>query len=141
MRRISLVIIQSKRLIPLPHGADRRNGIFLWRLAAQPRKTALVVSVSCGSSSPPRRLELFNEPNRKQDQAGMHTTNTSTQTIELRKGNRYRLNALVQFLWASQHGTTYSGKGVTRDINASGVYVLAKVFPPVGSRVQMEISL
>ena len=71
----------------------------------------------------------------------MRTTITSARTIELRKGNRYRLNAPLQFLWAPQNGVPHSGQGVTRDINASGVYVRAKVFPPVGSRVQMEILL
>jgi hypothetical protein len=66
---------------------------------------------------------------------------TSVRTTELRKGNRYRLNAPALFLWAPQNGPPQSGKGVTRDIGASGVCVLANRVPPVGSRVQMDILL
>src|SRR5208282_1801994 len=44
--------------------------------------------------------------------------------IELRKTKRYRLSAPALFLWASHEGKPKSGQGVTRDINASGVYVL-----------------
>jgi hypothetical protein len=66
---------------------------------------------------------------------------TSVRTTELRKGNRYRLNAPVQFLWSSQDGVPHSGQGVTRDINTTGVYVQVNVFPPAGSRIQMEILL
>jgi len=71
----------------------------------------------------------------------MRTAITSARTTELRKGNRYRLNAPVQFFWAPPNGLPQSGQGVTRDINATGVYVQVNVFPPVGSRIQMDILL
>jgi hypothetical protein len=71
----------------------------------------------------------------------MRTAIASARITELRKGNRYRLNAPVQLLWALQNGVPHSGQGVTRDVNASGVYVRTKVFPAIGSRVQMEILL
>jgi len=61
--------------------------------------------------------------------------------IELRKAKRYRLRAPAHFLWAPQDGKPQSGKGVTRDINASGVYVLANELPPVGALVQLDILL
>jgi len=62
--------------------------------------------------------------------------------IELRKAKRYPLRAPALFLWAlPQDGKPRSGKGVTRDINISGVYVLTDTLPPVGARVQMEIVL
>jgi hypothetical protein len=61
--------------------------------------------------------------------------------IELRKTKRYPLSAPVYFLWATQDGKPQCGRGVTRDINTFGVYVLADVLPPVGALVQMEIAL
>lgn len=62
-------------------------------------------------------------------------------SIELRKAKRYRLNAPALFLWAPHEGKPQSGQGVTRDINASGVYILADVLPPVGALVQLDILL
>ncbi len=59
--------------------------------------------------------------------------------IELRKTKRYLLSAPAHFLWASREGKPKSGQGVTRDINASGVYVLTDVLPPVGALVQLDI--
>jgi len=61
--------------------------------------------------------------------------------IELRKANRYRLSAPAVFLWAPQGGKPQKGQGVTRDINASGVYILADQLPPVGALVQLEVLL
>ena len=54
---------------------------------------------------------------------------------------RYQLSAPALFMWASQDEEPQSGRGVTRDINTVGVYVLTHVSPPVGARVQMEIVL
>ena len=65
----------------------------------------------------------------------MHTV------IELRKAKRYQLSAPARFEWALHEGEPQSGKGVTRDINPSGVYVLADDLPPVGALVQLEIRL
>jgi hypothetical protein len=61
--------------------------------------------------------------------------------IELRKANRYRLTAPAHFLWAPQEGKPQSGQGVTRDMNAFGVYVLTDSLPPVGALVQLDILL
>jgi hypothetical protein len=61
--------------------------------------------------------------------------------IELRKAKRYRLRAQTLFSWAHQNGEPQDGKGVTRDINASGVYVLSDELPPVGALVQLDILL
>jgi len=61
--------------------------------------------------------------------------------IELRKAKRYRLSAPALFLWAPHEGNPQSGQGVTRDINASGVYVLTDVLPPVGALLQMDVLL
>lgn len=61
--------------------------------------------------------------------------------IELRKAKRYRMSAQALFMWAPQDGKPQSGQGVTRDINTFGVYVMSDALPPVGARVQMDISL
>jgi hypothetical protein len=65
----------------------------------------------------------------------MHTA------IELRRAKRYGLSVPALFTWAPQKGKPRNGKGVTRDINALGVYVQTNSLPPVGARVQMEIVL
>ena len=41
----------------------------------------------------------------------------------------------------AQRGGPQGGQGVTRDINASGVYVLTDALPPVGALVQLEVLL
>lgn len=71
----------------------------------------------------------------------MRATSAVSRTIELRKASRYRLNAPICFFWAPPNGPVRSGQGFTRDINTSGVYVLANLSPPVGSLVQVDIPL
>jgi hypothetical protein len=44
-------------------------------------------------------------------------------------------------MWAFRDGEPQSGRGITRDINTLGVFVLTDALPPVGARVQMEIAL
>jgi hypothetical protein len=61
--------------------------------------------------------------------------------IELRKAKRYQLSAPARFMWAPQDRKPQSGQGVTRDINASGVYVLTDELPAVGALVQLDILL
>jgi hypothetical protein len=61
--------------------------------------------------------------------------------MELRKQNRYKLNAPVHFMWAPHDGEPQGGQGITRDINTFGVYVMTDALPSVGARVQMEIAL
>jgi hypothetical protein len=61
--------------------------------------------------------------------------------IELRRAKRYRLSAPVLFMAAPHEGKLVSSRGATRDINATGVYVLTDVLPPVGARVQLDILL
>ena len=61
--------------------------------------------------------------------------------MELRKQKRYKLSAPVLFMSALHDGEPQSGRGITRDINTFGVYVITDALPPVGARVQMEIAL
>lgn len=58
---------------------------------------------------------------------------------ESRQSHRYPLRNPVLFCWAPLVGQPQSGQGVTRDINDSGVYVLADSLPQVGALVQLEI--
>jgi hypothetical protein len=61
--------------------------------------------------------------------------------IELRKAKRNRLSAPALFMWVPQDGNLQNGKGVTRDINASGVYIVTDALPTVGALVQLEVLL
>jgi len=61
--------------------------------------------------------------------------------IERRRATRYRLSTSAIFMWAPHDGQPHGAQGVTRDINASGVYVLTDVLPPVGALVQLDILL
>lgn len=61
--------------------------------------------------------------------------------MELRKNRRYRLSAQPLFMSALRKGTSQNDKGVTRDINASGVHVLMDALPSVGALVQLDILL
>jgi hypothetical protein len=61
--------------------------------------------------------------------------------VELRKSKRYQLSAPALFMWAHQDRKPLSGRGVTRDINTHGVYVLTDALLPVGARVHVEIVL
>ena len=64
-----------------------------------------------------------------------------TRAIELRKASRYRMSASAIFAWAPHDGQPQSAQGITRDINASGVYIQADAVPPVGALIQLDISL
>jgi hypothetical protein len=61
--------------------------------------------------------------------------------VEQRKSNRYALRAPVLFEWAPQNEEPQSGRGVTRDINTFGVFIVTDTLPPVGALVQMDILL
>ena len=61
--------------------------------------------------------------------------------LELRKAKRYPVSAPALFMWAPQNGKPLVGRGVTRDINTSGVYVQTNAIPPVGALIRLEIVL
>ncbi|MGD0157999.1 MAG: hypothetical protein ABSB50_18065 [Terracidiphilus sp.] len=72
---------------------------------------------------------------------GIESDDPMHSVIELRKAKRYRLSAPVFFLWGPQEGKPQSSQGVTRDINTSGVYILADKLPTVGTLIQLDILL
>jgi hypothetical protein len=61
--------------------------------------------------------------------------------IEFRKTKRYRLSAPAVFMWAPQDGRPHTGQGETRDINTLGVFIATNKLPPIGARIQIEITL
>ena len=67
--------------------------------------------------------------------------NPMHRAIELRKAKRYPVSAPALFMWAPKNEKSQSGRGVTRDINTSGVYIQSDAMPPVGALVQLEILL
>lgn len=72
----------------------------------------------------------------------MKTSRELLGRIELRRAQRYRLNAPVEYEWADGAVSTQREEGAVRDISISGVYVEAnRELPPVGTQVQLEIFL
>ena len=61
--------------------------------------------------------------------------------MEYRKHKRYIISAQVIFVWATPDGKLQCGRGITRDINTFGVYVLTDALPSARANIQMEISL
>jgi hypothetical protein len=69
----------------------------------------------------------------------MHAMNAA---VEMRKENRYRLDAPAHFTWGNgQQPQRVRGEGVTRDISLLGAFILAPSCPPVGSSIRLEIVL
>ena len=61
--------------------------------------------------------------------------------MELRNRVRYRLAANAEFSWECAQNSRLLGRGVTRDINLAGAFILALAAPPAGTAVQLEIFL
>jgi len=54
---------------------------------------------------------------------------------------RFPLEAPIVFWWADASGIEKRGEGRTRDINETGVFVLASVCPPVGTEISFKAFL
>src|SRR5664279_1052431 len=65
----------------------------------------------------------------------------SGQIVELRNANRYRLNVPAVFWWPGVDGFSEHGEGITTDISSSGVFVLTTALPPLGTRIELDVSL
>lgn len=63
------------------------------------------------------------------------------QTVEHRQEKRYRLAAAVSFSWETTDHAVSQGQGLTRDCSISGAFVITSDHLPVGSIVQMEVTL
>ena len=67
--------------------------------------------------------------------------NWSVSRAELRRYDRYRLGAPAVFWWDEPEGTRKEASGVTRDISTIGIFVESTACPPLGARVQLQVSL
>jgi hypothetical protein len=61
--------------------------------------------------------------------------------VEKRQQKRYRLEAVVAFSWESADHLTHQGSGRTRDFSIAGAYVITSTQLPMGSSLQLDISL
>jgi hypothetical protein len=61
--------------------------------------------------------------------------------VERRKNVRYPFHVPVSFLWTDENGVQQEGKGDTRDVSVSGVFVSAVACPPEGASVSLNILL
>ena len=61
--------------------------------------------------------------------------------VEQRKIVRYRLDLPVAYMWRELSGECVHGAGFTRDISASGMFVVAADCPPSAAQVWCEVML
>jgi hypothetical protein len=63
------------------------------------------------------------------------------ETVDKRQHNRYRLMASVSFSWESAGQRVSQGYGQTRDCSTSGAFIVTTNKVPVGSVLQVNLSL
>jgi hypothetical protein len=61
--------------------------------------------------------------------------------LELRKSPRYQLELGVAFMWVGTGGDDLMGTGDTRDISASGMFVLSVDCPPRDTQLNCEVTV
>ena len=61
--------------------------------------------------------------------------------MELRKAVRYALQVPTVFVWRDDNGIEKRVEGRTRDISTMGAYVIARVCPPEGAMVKVDMLL
>jgi hypothetical protein len=61
--------------------------------------------------------------------------------MELRNRIRYRLSADAVFAWEGLEHNRLQGKGITRDISLTGVFIYTSTCPPVGATVELDVFL
>ena len=61
--------------------------------------------------------------------------------LHLRRAVRYGLHAPAKFSWEGPHRSLLHGEGLSRDVSVAGAFILAPTCPPVGTTLQLEISL
>ena len=67
--------------------------------------------------------------------------NDGSTVTDLRKANRYQLNAPVLFSCKRSHGKLHEAEGVTRDVSAKGIFVLGAEAPEVGAYIELDAFL
>ena len=61
--------------------------------------------------------------------------------MEKRHPNRYRLAATVSFSWETADHRVHQGHGHTRDCSISGAFIVTQNKLPIGSILQIDLSL
>ena len=69
----------------------------------------------------------------------MQTTERTNE--ELRKHNRYRLEAPVVFSWRDAQHARHKGVGLTRVLSTHGAFVLTADPPPVEAKIDIKVFL
>ena len=59
--------------------------------------------------------------------------------MDRRHHTRFDLQATARFFWRDAAGIRFEGKGLTRDISETGVFVLTPHLPPSGTPVRLEV--
>jgi hypothetical protein len=60
---------------------------------------------------------------------------------ESRCGMRFPVEARVTFNWIDETGRTRDGEGRTLNISERGAFVLASMYPPIGTPVKVQVFL
>jgi hypothetical protein len=59
--------------------------------------------------------------------------------MDRRNHRRYDLQATAHFSWRDAGGTRWQGRGFTRDISETGLFVVTRDAPPSGVAVKVEV--
>jgi hypothetical protein len=59
--------------------------------------------------------------------------------MDRRNHRRYDLQATAHFSWKDAGGTRWQGRGLTRDISETGLFVVTRNAPPSGVAVKVEV--
>ena len=59
--------------------------------------------------------------------------------MERREHTRYSVRALVDFEWMDE-GVLRRGQGLTRDINAKGMFIYSDIKPPAKADLRVEVT-
>lgn len=63
----------------------------------------------------------------------------SQERTEARATKRYPIVVQASFQWRGADRTWYQGIGITQDIGASGVFILAHEVPPLGAEIEVTM--
>jgi hypothetical protein len=73
--------------------------------------------------------------------ASEHNSLTYWWTDRRKNGPRFSISAPAVFQWKQEEGTSLEGNGVTRDISAHGIFVMAQAAPQASCEVEVSVAL
>lgn len=71
----------------------------------------------------------------------MASTTSPEQQVSRRRFQRFPLRVPAVFSWKSPRGARQKGEGLTRDISADGVFIVADCCPPSEAVIEFEVRL